>query len=340
MMSLNSARVPIRILVTGTRGKSSLVRLLHAGLSACGLRTWARVTGVLPRELSPGGARVIRRVAPASFLEMRWWLGQIPEVADAIVMENSAVSPDLQGAAARWLSPTLLVWTTLRSDHEDAWGPGVEAAAQALLRGVPEGTPVAAGPEAVRVRGALEARRCPLTLAPAAESFREGNLQLALAALGMALGAEPPAPAEEAMRALAPDIADFRVLGEGEDLLAAAFSANDVESTGRLFQETGWDPEETTLLYHHRLDRPMRLRVFLPWIRSQPWRGVAFTRTKRSLFRVAGLSRLNWRDDVRDAASFAAWRRGRGRIFACGNVAGWPLEYLMGAPAIQRRSVL
>ena len=72
--------------------------------------------------------------------------------------------------------------------------------------------------------------------------------------------------ARREMAALSPDIADFRVLGEGEDLLAAAFSANEAESTGRLFGETGWDPSETTLLYHHRPDRPERLRGFLPWI--------------------------------------------------------------------------
>ena len=64
-------RVGIRILVTGTRGKSSLVRLLHAGLSAVGLRTHSRVTGVLPRELSPAGQRVIRRTSPVSFREMQ-----------------------------------------------------------------------------------------------------------------------------------------------------------------------------------------------------------------------------------------------------------------------------
>ena len=82
------------------------------------------------------------------------------------------------------------------------------------------------------------------------------------------------------MTALSPNIADFRVLGEGEDLLAAAFSANEAESTGRLFGETGWDPSEMTLLYHHRPDRPERLRGFLPWIALRSWRRTVFTRTE------------------------------------------------------------
>ena len=133
--SFDPSSVPLRILVTGTRGKSSLVRLLHAGLLACGLRSCARITGVLPRELSPSGCRTIRRAAPAHVREMRWWLAQVPRGTDAVVMENSAVAPELQEAAGAWLRPTLVVWTTLRSDHAEAWGPGIEGAARALAKG-------------------------------------------------------------------------------------------------------------------------------------------------------------------------------------------------------------
>ena len=326
-------RVGIRILVTGTRGKSSLVRLLHAGLSAVGLRTHSRVTGVLPRELSPAGQRVIRRTSPVSFREMRWWLSQVPRDAEALVLENSAVSPLLQPAAGRWLDPTLLVWTTLRPDHQDAWGPGVRGAAEALLRGVPRGVPVLAGPEAALVARALEARG-PATLMDLPPSFREGNILLAMRALTLSLegtglaSSEALAAARRAMESLPPDVADFRILGEGEDLLAVAFSANETASTEQLFVETGWRAEETTLLFHHRPDRPARLRAFLPWIRSLPWRATAFTRTSRPWLR---LDRLRWTDEISDPASFAAWRRGRGRVFACGNVAGWPLEFLLSA---------
>ena len=325
-MFMDLRRIPVRVLVTGTRGKSSLVRLLYAGLAACGLRTYARITGVLPRELSPGGVRVVRRDAPASFREMRWWLSQLPAGVDAVVMENSAVAPELQPAAGAWLTPTLLVWTTLRADHEDAWGPGVGGAAEALLRGVPEGVPVVAGPEALPLKEALEVRG-PAEFCAPAPSFREGNLRLAEAALRLALGGgEIPDAARRAMEDLDPDVADFLVLGSGDELLAAAFSANETASTEQLFAETGWRPEETTLLFHHRPDRPARLRAFLPWIRSLPWRAVAFTRAARPLLRR---DRLEWADEVTDAASFCRWRRGRGRIFACGNVAGWPLEFLM-----------
>ena len=130
------------------------------------------------------------------------------------------------------------------------------------------------------------------------------------------------------MRALPPDVADFRIVRRGEDELATAFSANEPESTERLFLETGWRPEETTLLYHHRLDRPERLRFFRAWIGSRSWRRVVFTRNAlpRSFFfrrREEGV----WDDRIVDSASFEGWWKGR--VFACGNVAGWPLEFLL-----------
>ena len=335
----NLKSIPVRILVTGTRGKSSLVRLLHAGLLACGMKPYSRITGVLPRELGPSGVRAIRREAPANAREMQWWISQIPDDAEAVVMENSAVAPELQPAAGRWLEPTLVVWATLRSDHEDVWGPGVEGAAKALLEGVPPGVPVVASYEVEPLRGELEARGCPMTFLQRDggpdSSFRDVNARLAMAALACVFEDEPMTlalglgAAKLAMDTLEPDIADFRIMGEGEDLLAVAFSANEVVSTAQLLKETGWDPAGTTLLYHHRPDREARLRSFLPWINSIPWKEVVFTRQKSPLLPLGELERLPWLDQVHDPESFEAWRRGRGRIFACGNVAGWPLEFLM-----------
>ena len=84
-----------RVLVTGSRGKSSTVRFLHAAMNDAGLQTCARITGVVPRELGPDGNRTISRSSGAHVEEMRWWLRQLPASTQCIVMENSAISPDL-----------------------------------------------------------------------------------------------------------------------------------------------------------------------------------------------------------------------------------------------------
>ena len=43
----------IRVLVTGSRGKSSIVRMLHTAFGNAGMTAYARITGVVPREFVP-----------------------------------------------------------------------------------------------------------------------------------------------------------------------------------------------------------------------------------------------------------------------------------------------
>ncbi|MDR1622982.1 MAG: hypothetical protein LBS00_11460 [Synergistaceae bacterium] len=333
--------IPVRIVVTGARGKSSVTRLLHAGFTACGLVSYARVTGVIPRELSPAGERPIRRTSPAHIREMLWWMTQVPPETQALVVENSAVHPDLQRFAPDLVSPVLMVWTTLRTDHGEVWGPTREGAARALLRGIPRGVPVAGGGELniPRLLALFRANDNPLYtlssgfLCPShdAENLSLARLVLELCNSGIAPFSLDIGRAVRAMSELPPDIADFRVLHSGTDELAAAFSANDTESTARLFAETGWAPKETTLLYHHRPDRHARLENFLPWIESRPWKKKLFTRTGRPVFfpkKTFSKKNIEWNDAIRDPSTFEAWWKGRGRVFACGNVAGWPIEFL------------
>jgi hypothetical protein len=270
---------------------------------------------------------------------MKWWLSQVPPDAEALVVENSAIAPEFQAAVARWVRPTLVVLTSLRPDHREVWGPGQEGAARALFPGIAPGVPVACGAGLARetLLRFFSANRNEAHFAPEFEgeaevpfSHRESNLALALLA-GSLCGLDP-ARIRPAMASLAPDLADFRILKDGGDELATAFSANDPESTRRLFAETGWDFAGTTILYHHRPDRLARLRDFLPWIRGNPWKDAVFTRQDR-FFMQADIPpgiwpgpRIVW--SAMDPLSFPAWRRGRGRVFACGNVAGWPLEFL------------
>ena len=47
--------LPIRIHVNGTRGKSSVTRLIAAGLRESGLNTYAKTTGTTPRIINNKG---------------------------------------------------------------------------------------------------------------------------------------------------------------------------------------------------------------------------------------------------------------------------------------------
>ena len=50
--------IPIRIHINGTRGKSSVTRLIGAGLRAGGISTITKVTGTFPRLILENGEEV------------------------------------------------------------------------------------------------------------------------------------------------------------------------------------------------------------------------------------------------------------------------------------------
>src|SRR5512142_1503534 len=95
--------VPIRIHVNGTRGKSTVTRLVAAALREAGIATMAKVTGTAPRLiLADGSERPIVRRTPANVREQAWLLRQARRAGvTAVVAECMAVRPDLQWTSER-----------------------------------------------------------------------------------------------------------------------------------------------------------------------------------------------------------------------------------------------
>ena len=72
------SRLPNRIHVNGSRGKSSVVRLIAAGLRAGGFKTIAKVTGTSPRVIDRDGKdRIIHRLRSPSIGEQLQLLLQV-----------------------------------------------------------------------------------------------------------------------------------------------------------------------------------------------------------------------------------------------------------------------
>ncbi|EHM10907.1 hypothetical protein TheveDRAFT_1789 [Thermanaerovibrio velox DSM 12556] len=334
----------MRVLVTGTRGKSSVVRIITDLLGLIGVKALGRVTGVVPREIGSGGTREIRRLCPPSVEEMRWWADRLPRGSWA-VMENSAVSPDLQGLGARWLKPSLVVLTSAGVDHQEEWADMDPL--EVLMLGVPEGVPLVVPSELAEASRILRGKlrrpgevfgvrdlqdlpgRGPLGF------HRRRNLSLAVGALD-ALGVKVPV---DLLLSYSPpdDLWDFRVLKGDGYCLAFAFTANDVESTQGLFESLGWEPGDTAVWYNHRGDRPKRLRWFCDWIRRMGFKDPVFTggsRVKVLNPPVPG----RW-VHLRSPADGLNMVRSLGRVFGCGNVVGVPLELvgLIGGEGDARR---
>jgi hypothetical protein len=147
--------VPIRIHVNGTRGKSTVTRLVASALREAGVPTVAKVTGTAPRLLLPDGTeRPVVRRGSANIREQNWLLRRAARLrARAVVAECMAVRPDLQFISEhRMVQATIGVVTNVRLDHTEVMGRNTREIARSLANSTPrEGVLVYGGDAFVEV---------------------------------------------------------------------------------------------------------------------------------------------------------------------------------------------
>lgn len=134
-------KVPIRIHVNGTRGKSTTTRLIAAGLREAGFKVLAKTTGALPRLILEDGAEIpIRRRGNANIIEqLKIFKEAAKRKVSILVLECMAVSPELQWISEhKMVKSTIGVITNVREDHLEDIGPGLNNMAESLKFTIPQ----------------------------------------------------------------------------------------------------------------------------------------------------------------------------------------------------------
>jgi poly-gamma-glutamate synthase PgsB/CapB len=317
--------IPLRIAVTGTRGKSSVVRLAAAALRASGRRVLAKTTGSKPVLIHPDGSEhEIVRKGPPNLLEGKALLRAARGLgADTLVSELMSIHPEYLRAESRLLlKPTLLAVTNVRHDHEDVLGRTRDEIALGLAASLRPGCAVfmleeEAHPAVSEAAARLGSMMMTVPSAAAGSHPRgrkerrswdfEENTRLA-SALASACGVDS-GTARKAMATARPDSGAFRVwkIRVGNPprswRCAAAFAANEPESTEillRRLREAGLMRKGPRLaLLNLREDRPDRTRQ---WLAAA---GLGFFREFDELL-IAGASRAEAR----------LWKRNAGKAGA------------------------
>jgi gamma-polyglutamate synthase len=133
--------IPIRIHVNGTRGKSSVTRLIGAALRQGGFKTITKVTGTYPRLILEDGtetaiyrktgANIIEQLAVTKFASKR--------KAEAMVIECMAVQPQYQWITeTKMIHSTIGVITNVRMDHVEIMGYSLNEICESLGKTIPK----------------------------------------------------------------------------------------------------------------------------------------------------------------------------------------------------------
>ncbi|HXX33036.1 MAG TPA: poly-gamma-glutamate synthase PgsB [Thermodesulfobacteriota bacterium] len=282
----NLPRISIRIHVNGTRGKSSVTRLIAGALREKGIVTCAKTTGTLPRIIFPDGSEYpVFRPSGARLSEQARIISIAAGChAQALVMECMALQPPLQ-----WLSESKLikathgVITNARADHLDVMGPREKDVALALAGTTPvHGRLFTAEKKYLSVfDNACRDRRAQLITVGKDEvatikddemarfSYMEHKENVALALkVCLDLGIDRETALKGMWKALpdpgATTISHIRFFGR-HIYFVNGFSANDPESTERLWNmaiERFPEAEKRIFILNCRLDRPNRSEQF------------------------------------------------------------------------------
>jgi poly-gamma-glutamate synthase PgsB/CapB len=133
--------IPIRIHINGTRGKSSVTRLIGAGLRAGGISNITKVTGTFPRLIIEDGTETyIHRKTDANIVEQ---LSIVKYAASrkvqALVMECMALQPQYQTITEdHMIHSNISVMTNVRLDHTDVMGHTLPEIAETIGRTIPK----------------------------------------------------------------------------------------------------------------------------------------------------------------------------------------------------------
>jgi len=275
------AVVPIRIHVNGTRGKSTVTRLVAAALREAGIVTLAKTTGTAARLILPdGGEEPIRRRSSPSIREQLWVLRRATRIgAKALVVECMAIDPELQRVSEHeMMRSTIGVITNVRHDHGEVMGTTIEEIATALGGILPRrGVAVIGDPAGANVleqiaadNGARAIRAWQM--APLQDWADQPDWMRANVATAIAVTRQLGIADEVAlcgMRRARPDpgaaTTSLVHVGAREMPVVDATAANDPDSLDAIL---GRRTTPHLFVFHHRADRPFRLRQFAD---ATPW---------------------------------------------------------------------
>ncbi len=133
-------QLPIRIHVNGSRGKSSVTRLITGGLRRGGHKVFAKTTGTKPRMLFVNGNEVpVRRIGKPNIIEQIRIVGKAAEQKpEFFVAECMGIQPHLQELLERHLIRSNVgIITNVRLDHLDTMGPTLFEVAHSLSSTIP-----------------------------------------------------------------------------------------------------------------------------------------------------------------------------------------------------------
>lgn len=312
--------------VNGIRGKSTVARLIDAGLRECGIRVYSKTTGTVPSVIDTNGTeKPIRRYAPANIREQLSVLrAAVKENAEVLVVECMAVNPELQYVCEhRILHSDIVVITNVREDHLDEMGETPESIAYSLANTVPEGGTLVLGEnDYVNIFERVADKTGAKVVV--ADSFDGDPMDTFAENIAVALKVCETAGLERStfLRGMKKYNRDPGALAEfqyGDTVFINGFSINDPQSTLAVYDKITkkYPAEETTVLLNCRGDRAFRVEQHIKMLTKMPCKKAIITGSNRDYVKNRLMKEGIKAENLKKYEDLIAEKY----VFGCGNIA-------------------
>lgn len=274
-------KIPLRILVNGTRGKSSVTKYVAQGLRVADRKTICKITGIVPTIIYPDGSeKIIKRIGPARVQEQFKMIRLASKLnADCLVLECMSLSPELQKLESRVFKPNIYVITNIKDDHHEQMGEKTEQV-KAICEAIPSNTILVTAEIKYlkEIITSAKSKNSSLTFIEDSGSKSSGipndpftaNIKLALEVCKTANveNVKTEKAILEMMKSDENSLVEFNLAGKKIRFING-FAVNDVPSAEefmRFWQNRLESFHKLNIIFNSRADRPLRTVVFAKWL--------------------------------------------------------------------------
>lgn len=138
-------RIPLRITVSGTRGKTSIVRTLASVFRAHGIKVLAKTTGSEAMYILPDGSlEEIRRKGLTTILEQKRLIAKGVKLnVECVITEIMSIHPDNHKVETyKLIKPELTILSNFRPDHTDVVGESTHEISELFVNDIFPGSKI------------------------------------------------------------------------------------------------------------------------------------------------------------------------------------------------------
>ena len=277
------SKIPLRILVNGTRGKSSVTKYIAAGLRAADKKTVAKITGIIPTIIYPDESnKIIKRIAPARVQEQFKLMRLASKLsADCLVLECMSITPELQKLEGKIFKPNIYVITNIKDDHREQMG-NEEEQINAICNAIPTNSIVVTGEKRYRleIERSAKSKKSSLVFVDdivlkdenIPEDSYESNIRIALLVCKEVGINEATALTGIFQEVKNSENLFYEIRSDKRKIrFINGFAVNDVASSQEFlnyWQNKLGEFKKINIIFNSRSDRPLRSIEFAKWLIS------------------------------------------------------------------------